>query len=215
MNYEQRNAFIVFRCFFNNVNEFDLFKKACNTFIYLLHLIYDVVKEVMSMNEYELVKAAKSGDKDAFCSLYGLYKDRLYRYAYYRLNNSQDAQDAVQDCVVSAFEQINTLKSCKAFPSWIFTILRGVCTKYIKLQINQRRSVDMNEASNLFNIMSDDSTVLSGALEILNPQERDIVLLSIVAGFTSKEISRIIGLTSGSVRSKLSRSLAKMRDYLE
>lgn len=167
------------------------------------------------MNEYELVKAAKSGDKDAFCSLYGLYKDRLYRYAYYRLGNSQDAQDAVQDCVISAFEQIKGLKSCKAFPSWIFTILRGVCTKYIKLQINQRRGVDMNEASNLFNVMSDDSTVLSGALEILNPQERDIVLLSIVAGFTSKEISKFVGLTSGSVRSKLSRSLVKMRDYLE
>ena len=167
------------------------------------------------MNEYELVKAAKSGDKDAFCSLYGLYKDRLYRYAYYKLNNSQDAQDAVQDCVISAFEQISALKSCKAFPSWIFTILRGVCTKYIKLQIHQRHGVDMNEASNLFNVMSDDSAVLSGALEILNPQERDIVLLSVVAGFTSKEISRIVGLTSGSVRSKLSRSLAKMRDYLE
>ena len=55
---------------------------------------------------------------------------------------------------------------------------------------------------------------LSEALAQLSDDEREIVLLSAAAGLTSSEISTITGLTSGSVRSKLSRSLSKMRDYL-
>ncbi len=52
-------------------------------------------------------------------------------------------------------------------------------------------------------------------LRFLNDEEREIVLLSVVAaGFKSKEIARISGLTAGSVRSKLSRSLAKLKNEL-
>ena len=47
------------------------------------------------MDEKELVIRAKSGDKEAFAALYGLYSDRLYRYAFYRLQNESDAEDAV------------------------------------------------------------------------------------------------------------------------
>ena len=56
---------------------------------------------------------------------------------------------------------------------------------------------------------------LKNALNLLNNDEKDIVLLCAVAGFTSKECSKIIGLKPSSVRSKLSRSLAKMKNYLE
>lgn len=55
------------------------------------------------MKESELVKKAQKGDSDAFCELYNLYKNRLYKYAYYRLSNTNDAEDAVMDCVLSAY----------------------------------------------------------------------------------------------------------------
>ena len=57
------------------------------------------------MKESELVKKAQKGDSDAFCELYNLYKNRLYKYAYYRLSNANDAEDAVMDCVLSAYSQ--------------------------------------------------------------------------------------------------------------
>ena len=55
---------------------------------------------------------------------------------------------------------------------------------------------------------------LREALAILNDVEKDIVLLS-VSGFNSKEIAKVTDYTSGAVRSKLSRALSKMRDFLE
>ncbi|MGN0562823.1 MAG: RNA polymerase sigma factor, partial [Candidatus Fimenecus sp.] len=59
-----------------------------------------------------------------------------------------------------------------------------------------------------------DRTDLRNALMRLTEEERQIVLLSAVAGFTSKEIAATVDLTAGAVRSKLSRSLEKLRTYL-
>jgi RNA polymerase sigma-70 factor (ECF subfamily) len=170
------------------------------------------------MEEKDLVKKAKNGDKDAFCQLYSIYKDRLYRYAYYKLGNSEDAQDAVADCILSAYEQIRNLRKVEAFSCWIFKILYAQCSIYVSCQIRQRSSESLDvvsSQSNLYVTIDENKTELCQALDILSNDERDIVILSVVAGFTSKEISKATGLTSGSVRSKLSRSLAKMREFLE
>lgn len=58
------------------------------------------------------------------------------------------------------------------------------------------------------------SIELSEALSQLREEERNIVLLSIIGGLSSTEIAALTGLAPGSVRSKLSRSLAKMREFL-
>ena len=59
------------------------------------------------------------------------------------------------------------------------------------------------------------SLELREALDQLKADEREIVLMSVVAGLKSREIATVFGMTAGSVRSKLSRSLSKMRKFLE
>jgi len=171
------------------------------------------------MNETELVSRAKSGDREAFAELYGLYKDRLYRYAFYRLQSETDAEDAVQDCVVSAYTQIGKLKKPQAFPSWIFRILYFTCNAQIKRQAQLRQNSNIDDFSDrLFDNSAETAvlkTELQNALNHLSDDEKEIVLLSAVAGFNSKEIAKTVGITAGSVRSKLSRSLKKMREFLE
>lgn len=170
------------------------------------------------MNEKDLVSLSKKGDKQAFADLYGLYKDRLYRYACYRLGNTDDAQDAVCDTVLSAYEQITSLKKSSAFSSWIFKIHYATCSKYIKMQISDKENASIDDFKNSAKTANSINTLsleLNEGLNILNDREREVVLLSVIAGFNSREISKITGLTDGSVRSKLSRSLAKMRAFLE
>lgn len=169
------------------------------------------------MREKELIIKAKGGDINAFTILYSRYQKKLYSYAFYRLGNSADAEDAVSDCVLSAFEQLDQLKSAEAFSSWLFRILYCCCTSAMKNQINQRRMDNIDDYENMFCITydeTDEQIELKRALALLNEEEKEIVLLSVVAGFKSREIAKINGMTAGSVRSKLSRSLAKMKDYL-
>lgn len=169
------------------------------------------------MNEKQLVNKARQGDKESFCHLYAVYKDRLYRYAYYRLGNTADAEDAVADTIVSAYEQISSLRKNSAFCSWIFRILYANCSRYIQLQIQQRETVNIEDLENSISFsqsISNEKSDICQALDILNDDEKELVLLSVVAGLTSSEIADLTKLKAGSVRSKLSRSLAKMRGFL-
>lgn len=82
--------------------------------------------------------------------------------------------------------------------------------------MKEAQSLDsLDNSTSLSEGFSDVTIELKEALAQLKDDEKEIVLLSVVAGLSSKEIARVTDLTSGSVRSKLSRSLAKMRAYLE
>ena len=171
--------------------------------------------------EISLAGQAKAGSKEAFCKLYGLYKDRLYRYALYRLGNPEDAEDAVSECVLAAWQSIRKLRNTSAFGAWIFRILRNCCIRYIKDAVSLRENLEKMytdsegtsaQSSGYSDISS--SIELAEALSRLSDEEREIVLLSSAGGLTSREISEITGLTAGAVRSKLSRSLGRMREFL-
>lgn len=183
-----------------------IFQIYCNTYGKILYYTYDGVKRGGNVNEREIVKKAKSGDKDAFCTLYGIYKDKLYRYAFYRLGSREDALDAVSDTIICAYEQIKNLRNADAFPAWIFKIHRITCLSYIKQQIRQRENSVLEDFSNSTSVAYEFDCVvteLEYALAQLKDDEREVVLLSVVAGFNSNEIAKVTDLTSGSVRSKL------------
>lgn len=182
------------------------------------------------MEELRLIESAKQGDREAFCSLYELYRQKLYKYAYYRLGNPEDAEDAVSDCVLSAWRQISGLKKPEAFQGWIYKILSASCGKMIREKIAGRERDEKlqaacaeqagkpgsagvrSEGSEQLNTVS---VELREALEQLAAEEQEIVLLTVVAGLTSREAGLICGMTAGGIRSKQSRALKKMREYLE
>ena len=192
------------------------------------------------LEEERLIDLARGGDPKAFCDIYERVKDSMYRYALYRLDTREDAEDAVQECMLEAWRQIRTLRSNKAYRTWIFRILSGCCSRRIKGLIRDRDktgaavSAQAVETAGTVNLKpgvrrpasaTSDSLdpaetvtgniLLTQALEQLEPQARDVVLLSVVGGFTSDEISGMLGLSPGGVRSKLSRSLRRMRAFLE
>lgn len=167
------------------------------------------------MDERALVLRASSGDKEAFASLYTCYKDELYRYAYFKLGNDEDARDAVSSCIVAAYEGIYTLRSAAAFKTWIFRILYRSCCKLIKEQSAGINRADTAELERLEAPETALSPELKEAFGILSPIDRDIVLLSAVAGYNSGEIALMTGFKPPTVRSRLSRALAKMKQFLE
>ena len=166
-----------------------------------------------------LVNEAIAGSKEAFCALYGQYKDKLYRYALYKLGDPDDAEDAVSECVLAAWQRIGTLRSAEAFGSWIFRILSNCCAARIRAMITARDSLERvyNEgpaSAGSISAPASASVELAEALSQLKDDEREVVLLSVIGDLSSSEIASLTGLSAGGVRSKLSRSLAKMREFL-
>ncbi|MBQ3264784.1 MAG: RNA polymerase sigma factor [Ruminococcus sp.] len=167
------------------------------------------------MDEKLLVKRASGGDKEAFAALYMLYRDDLYRYAFFRLGNEEDARDAVSACIVAAYEGVFGLRNASAFRPWIFRILYRCCCRYIAQQNDMRHRADTAELNRLEAPAEHLSPELKEAFSILNTCDRDIVLLSAVGGYNSREIAEMTGLKPSTVRSRLMRAFKKMKQFLE
>ena len=102
------------------------------------------------------------------------------------------------------------------------SILAATCNTHIKKIIRNREKLEKAKLSEetLGELSADSylpgsmSTELAEAMSLLSDEERSIVLLSVIGGLSSKEIAETTDLSAGAVRSKLSRSLAKMREFL-
>lgn len=169
------------------------------------------------MDESLLIGMAMRGNRDAFAALYTRYRDRLYRYAYFRLGSAEDAEDAVSSCIAAAFENIGSLREQGAFGAWLFRILYRCCCALQRDRIAANNRADTEALYTL--PAQPDSTALSPelaeAFAVLDAQDRDIVLFSVIAGYSSAEIAAVMGMKPSTVRSRLKRALAKMRGFLE
>jgi len=167
----------------------------------------------------DLCKRSQTGDREAFGDLYALYAKELYRYAYFVLGSPELAADAVQDAVISAFEQIKSLRKPEAFKAWLFKILSNTCNKHIGDKVRQRETVLYDDGLGGLALVealpAEDIMDLKQAFTVLDPIQRQIVLLCVVEGYKSREVAQMLSSTPGTVRSKLARALKKMREELE
>lgn len=158
-------------------------------------------------------------DAKTFTGLYEqAYKD-LYRFALCLLRNRQDAEDAVSEAVVSAYENIHKLRREEAFKNWIFKILSNICKKHLKKAAREMLCEEM-EALSGTEMQAEEqdygiALAVRDAFFILSEEEQMIVGLSVFGGYNSGEIADMLKLNANTVRSKRSRALAKMKCVLK
>lgn len=154
--------------------------------------------------------------KDEFIELYtGIYKD-LYRYALYILCNKEEAEDAVGEAVVDAYAEFDKLRDKAAFRSWIFKILSIKCKKKIKGYVNRDDKLDETVDAMVFKEAEDiaGKVDLRNAFAKLDERERQILTLSVIAGYEGEEVSKIMDMNHNTMRTIKSRALEKMRKML-
>lgn len=165
----------------------------------------------MTDNFKHVVIKARDGDTVAFSELYSLvYKD-LYYVAFYVLKDSHDAQDAVSDTVLDAYSSIGKLRNEEAFKAWIMKILSAKLKRKLK-EYAQRNIVVTYEAEH--EKLNEDGIDLKQEFNRLTDEERLILSLSIVMGYTSKEIGKMLDLNDNTVRSKIARAKSKLKERL-
>ena len=79
-----------------------------------------------------LVTAAKNGDKEAFVQLIRMNKQSLYKAAWVYLRNEQDIADALQNAILSCYENIQGLREVKYFKTWLIRILINECKDILR-----------------------------------------------------------------------------------
>lgn len=173
------------------------------------------MKSLDISSNQKLVEQAKKGSPKAFAQLYEtIYKD-LYRFAMYTLSKPHDAEDAVSETILLAYDKISTLRNAAAFKSWMFQILSNQCRKKWKEQEKQQPEKDMNQFEPVDMEDLGDDLSMREALLFLASEDRLIVTLSVFGGWNSKEIGDQLDLNAATVRSKLRRALGKLKLFLE
>lgn len=166
-------------------------------------------------DQEELVRWSRRGDVKAFSALYAQIYQDLYRFAFYMTKHPQDAEDAVSDAVISAFENMRLLKKEQSFRSWIFTILNHQCKKAVSRRKRERKKMlqgrEPEEASNPDYARWHD---VRKAFDLLDEEEKVIVAFSVFGGYKSEEIALLLNRNAATVRSRKSRALDKMRKAL-
>lgn len=180
--------------------------------------MFDSERKAME-EEKRMIARARQGDTHAFAMLYETIYEDLYRYAFYMLQSRHDAEDAVSEAVLAAFSGIRNLREEGAFRGWMFQIVTNICKMRRKQYLKKEAELSCVENMDCHSGKDWVDAAVTGvdirkALSVLREEERQIVGMSVLAGYTSKEIGEYMGMRPGTVRSKLKRSLEKVRNML-
>lgn len=153
---------------------------------------------------------------ESFAAMYEDVYRELYRFAFCMMGNTHDAEDAVSEAVINAYEHMEGLKSQDSFKSWIFSILVNVCKKKWRQQKKEREKEEMSffareeTAPDL-----EQAADISNAFAMLSEEERTIVGYSVFGGYQSGEIGKALNRNPSTVRSIRARALEKMGRILK
>lgn len=180
------------------------------------------------MDEEALIQAAQGGELSAFNQLVLRYQELAYNVAYRLLGDPDAAADATQDGFLKAYRALNGFRG-GSFKSWLLRIVTNTC--YDQMRARKRRptsslenmAVDPEHASRLVHdgegpeeyvLREELGRVIQQGIQTLPEDQRVTLILADIEGFSYQEIAEITGVQLGTVKSRLSRGRARLRDYL-
>ncbi len=184
--------------------------------ILISHFVFTQDGDKMEIDNTLLIERSKQGDSSAFSQLYSFYATEMFRFAVYMMGTREDAEDAVQEAVFSAWRNIHTLKDTSLFKVWLFKILSNRCKTDLMKRNKLPDTLPVEDYE--FMVENDDfsfnSTELKEALASLTPPDGQIILLSIIGGFKSDELAEIYSMPAATIRSRQKRALQKLKAIL-
>src|SRR6266542_1165835 len=170
----------------------------------------------MADEERRLVEIAQRGDVESFNELVRLFEGRVYNICYRMLGDADSAADAAQDAFLSAFRNLRSFRG-GSFRSWMLRIATNTC--YDVLRARKRRpSVSLDddaESPTDFALRRELAAAIQSGLDMLPDEQRIILILSDIQGLAYEEIAQITNTNLGTVKSRLSRGRARLRDLLK
>lgn len=182
------------------------------------------------MDEAALIQDAQQGSVNAYNTLVLHYQNQAYNVAYRIMGDVDSAADATQEAFISAFKAIQRFRG-GSFRAWLLRIVTNAC--YDELRRRKRRPQAALEALHVED-PSPDATLVShpenpesytqrmelqsaikGCIEALPDDQRLVAVLCDVEGLSYDEIAEVAGVALGTVKSRLSRSRARLRDCLQ
>jgi RNA polymerase sigma-70 factor (ECF subfamily) len=182
-----------------------------------------------------LVDRFKSGDQAAFDEMVGRYWDRIYAMVNQLLRNSQDAEEVTQDAFIRAHRGLVNFRGDSAFSTWLYQIATNLARNRYWYWWRRKRDksvsfdapVSADNSTTLADLIPaevetpDDITVtqefvarIAKGMERLSAKHREILTLRNIKNLTYEEIAEILGISVGTVKSRIARARESLRRKL-
>lgn len=160
-----------------------------------------------------------SSGSNQFIRYYNKFKDKIFVYFLYRTGfNRAVAEDLTSEVFLKAFKNFDTFDQTRSFQAWIYAIAHNHLVNYYRTA--QRESSALEET---YAIPSDAHKIeleyeleaIMKVIQTMEPSDQEVLLLRFVDGLSNAEIATLLNKEEGAIRTKISRSLAKLRKKIE
>lgn len=182
----------------------------------------------MSNNEIELLRKAQDGDVESFEQLIKEHQQFIYNIALKYMKDPDDAKDIAQEALIKIYKSIENFKMNSKFSTWIYTIVVNTCKDELRSQKKDFVSMnDSDENNELINNIEDDAyeplhtyerkeliKKVRASIDQLPTKYKEIVTLCDLGQMSYKEISEILDIPLGTVRSRIARGRKLLKSIL-
>jgi RNA polymerase sigma-70 factor (ECF subfamily) len=182
--------------------------------------------ETADKDEGQLLQAARSGDRQALSELLLQHQQRVFGFGMKMCGDPEDARDVAQETMLSMVRSIPTFRGESSISTWLYTVARSFCIKkrrrtkgapahhetLDKTQHEQSAAPAPTPEQTLLG--QEARLAVAHALDQLEPDAREVVILRDIEGLTAPEVAEITGLSIAAVKSRLHRARQALRDHL-
>ena len=167
----------------------------------------------------ELIKRAQKGDKEAFTEIILSIRNELYKIAKTRIINENDIDDIIQETMIEVYKSIKQLRDLKKLKMWVIKILINKCNKFYKRKSKKDISLEETNINNIIarnnNEDVENDMNFYSLIKNLKYDERIVILLYYMEGYSVEEISEIIKMNKNTVKTNLYRARQKIKNEIE
>jgi len=181
-----------------------------------------------------LIRAFQEGDKAAFDKLVLNHKDRLFNLCYRILGDYEEANDSAQETFIKVYRGLKKFRFESGFSTWLYRIAVNTCKNKLKSSAYRQKSkmvpldnpVLANRSQPSREIQDESPSpamelekkermrVIQEAIDALSPEQKQVVTLRDIEGFSYEEVAEITGFNLGTVKSRIARARQDLRKKL-
>ena len=166
-----------------------------------------------------LVMDAQDGDRHSLDELIQRWQKRLWLYAFQVIRSESAAWDIVQETWVAIIKGLSKLQDVTLFSCWTFSILNNKCADWVRKQqlqsqLNSRLATQAQNYADKEQGSNEKIESLEAAIEKLPTDQRALLSLRYQQDFDISEIAEILDIPEGTVKSRLHRTLAELREIM-
>jgi RNA polymerase sigma-70 factor (ECF subfamily) len=182
-----------------------------------------------NISDEQLIARFQLGDVQAYDILVRRYKDQLLNFVYRFVGNRTDAEDIVQETFLRVYRNKHMYKEIAKFSTWVYTIAGNLAKTELRRRkrhrifsvsnfVNEERDFDIPDRDHSPERKVDSSIqekIIQKAIEKLPIKFKEVIILRDIQEFAYEEISQILNIPLGTVKSRVNRGRLKLQEDLK